>query len=130
MSQENVAVIQRMNAAFNAGDYDTFEALLDPEVEMVDHLPLPDIARTARGRGEVRAVLDAWKQGFTGFEEYVDVGDFVVCATRWRFVSRDEGIEMKWDGAEAWQLRNGKIIWGQVGFRDKASALEAGGLRE
>jgi hypothetical protein len=91
------------------------------------------VLQTARGPGEVRAVLDAWKQGFTGFEghvgEYVDVGDFVVCATKWRFVSRDEGIEMKWDGAEVWQLRDGKVIWGQVGFRDKGSALEAVGLR-
>ena len=82
MSQENVEVIQRMNAAFNAGNYDAFVSLLDPEVEIVDHLPLPDVAQTARGPGEVRAVLDAWKQGFTGFEghvgEYVDVGDFVV----------------------------------------------------
>ena len=36
---------------------------------------------------------------------------------------------MKWDGAEVWQLRDGKVIWGQVGFRDKGSALEAVGLR-
>jgi hypothetical protein len=53
----------------------------------------------------------------------------VVCATKWRLVSREEGIEMNWHGAEAWQLRGGKVIWGHVGSRDKA-ALEAVGLRE
>jgi ketosteroid isomerase-like protein len=134
VSRKNIEVIQRMNAAFNAGDYDALEGLLDPNVEMVDHLPLPDVAQTVRGPGEVRAVLDAWQRGFTGFEghveEYVDVGEFVVCTTKWRFVSREEGIEIKWDGAEAWQLRDGKVIWGHVGLRDKAAALEAVGLRE
>ena len=123
-----------LNAAFNSGEYDAMLELYDPEAEFVDHMPLPDAASSVRGREELRAVLDAWRDGFRGFEayviEYVDLGDFVVCVTRWRFVSTDEGVEMEWSGAEAWQVRDGKAVWGQAGFRDKDAALEAVGRRE
>lgn len=99
MSEDNIEVIRKANAAFNSGDYDSLVALFDPEVEFVDHLPLPDAAQPARGPDELRALLDAWGQGFVGFEadvkEYVDLGDFVVAVTRWRFVSRAERIELQ-----------------------------------
>jgi ketosteroid isomerase-like protein len=134
MSQENVDLIRRMNAAFNAGEYDVMAEHFDSAAEFVDHMPLPDVASSVRGRDELRTVLEAWSEGFRGFEgnvvEYVERGDFVVCVTNWRFVSRDEGIEMQWSGAEAWQVRDGKVVWGQAGFRDKDAALEAVGLRE
>jgi len=129
VSEEAVQVVRLMNAAFNAGDYDAMSAFYDREAEFVDHMPLPDAAQAAHGPVEIRAVLDAWAEGFTAFEghveEYLDLDDFVVCTTRWRFVSRDEGIELDWKGAEAWQLRRGKIVWGQAGFRDKQAAVEA-----
>ena len=85
---ESVGVIRSANAAFNAGDYDELMSLFDPEIEFVDHLPLPDVAQAAHGTDAVRAVLEAWTHGFAGFqadvEEYVDLGEFVVCVTRWR----------------------------------------------
>jgi hypothetical protein len=55
----------------------------------------------------------------------VDLGDFVVCVTKWKFVSRDKGIEMEWPGAEAYQIRDGKIVWSESGFRDRDAALDA-----
>jgi ketosteroid isomerase-like protein len=129
MSEKAVDIIRRANAAFNTGDSDALLALFDPEIEFVDHLPLPDFAQAARGTDEIRTILGAWREGFVGFEadvqEYVDLGDFVVCATRWHFASRDGGIELDWNGAEAWQLRDGKIVWGQAGFLDKRSAINA-----
>ena len=57
--------------------------------------------------------------------EYVDLGDYVVCSTRWKFKSRDDGIELDWTGAEAHQLRDGKLVWTASGFRDKAAAIRA-----
>jgi ketosteroid isomerase-like protein len=129
VSEEPVEIVRRMNAAFNAGDYDALTTFFAPDAEFVDRMPLPDVAHAAHGPMEMRAVLDAWTEGFTAFEghveEYVDLDDFVVCATRWRFVSRDEDIELEWKGAEAWQLRRGKVVWGQAGFRDKQAAIEA-----
>jgi len=92
MSRENVDVVREMNAAFNAGAYDTFAEFFHPDAEFVDHLPLPDMPASARGREEVRATMDAWREGFSGFQahvaEYVDLGDFVVAVTRWRFCLR------------------------------------------
>ena len=129
VSSSDVEVIRRLNAAFNAGDYEAFQRLLDRDVEFVDHLPLPDVAQEARGVEEVRTVLEQWREGFSGFraevEEYIDCGDHVVCATRWRFVSRDRGIEMDWRGAEAHQVRDGKLVWSAVGFRDVQAAIDA-----
>ena len=129
MSEEPVEVIRRSNRAFNAGDYDAMVALLDREVEFVDHLPLPDVAHTGRGAEEVKAVLSAWRQGFVGFqaevEEYLGLGEFVVCTTRWRFRSQGEGIELEWRGAEAYEVLEGKVVWAQVGFTDRGAAIEA-----
>ena len=129
MSEEAVDIIRRANAAFNSGDQEGMRALLHPEMEFVDDMPLPDVAQRAHGQGEMLALIAAWAEGFVGFQadihEYTDLGQFVVCTTNWHFVSRDEGIELEWRGAEAWETRDGKIIWGQAGCRDKQSAIEA-----
>src|SRR5436190_1122554 len=114
MSQENVEVVRQWNAAFNRSDYDSFACFLHPEVEFIDHMPLPDVEQSARGAEELRAVLEQWREGFSGFqadvEEYVDTGDYVICATRWKFVSRDEAINLEWRGAEAHELIDGRIV--------------------
>ena len=129
MSQENIDLMRRLNAAFNAREYSVLEGYIDPEAEFTDHLPLPDVARSAHGRDEVLTVLDAWSHGFQGLEahvvEYVDLGEFVVTVTKWKFVSRDKGIESEWPGVEAYQIREGKVVWNEAGFRDKDAALNA-----
>jgi len=129
MSRENVDVVREMNAAFNAGAYDTFAEFFHPDAEFVDHLPLPEMPASARGREEVRATMDAWREGFSGFQahvaEYVDLGDFVVAVTRWRFVSADRGVDTSWKGAEAWQLRHDRVPPTEVSERgdNSGSAL-------
>jgi ketosteroid isomerase-like protein len=125
----NVDVIRRLNVAFNANDLDALQSLLDPNVEFVDHLPLPDIQAAARGVEEVTSVLEHWRAGSASFQaevvDYLDLGAYVVCSTRWKFQSRDEGIEIDWPGAEAYQVRDGKLVWSAVGFRDAAAAIKA-----
>lgn len=125
----SVEVIRRLNAAFNANDVDTFQSLLDPAVEFVDHLPLPDVQASAVGVEELTSVLEHGRDGFTSFKaevvEYVDLGEYVVCTTRWRFRSRDDALELDWVGAEAHQVRDGKLVWSAAGFRDSAAAIRA-----
>lgn len=125
----SVDVIRRLNAAFNAGDSDAFASLLASDVEFVDHLPLPDVAQEGRGVDELTTVLEQWREGFSGFRaevaEYIDLDDYVVCSTRWCFTSRDEGIQLDWSGAEAHQVRDGKVVWSAVGFRDTRAAIQA-----
>lgn len=125
----NVDVIRHLNAAFNAGDSEAFQSLLDPDVEFLDHMPLPDVAQEAHGVAETMKVLEHWHAGFSGFradvEDYIDLDDYVVCSTRWRFTSRDEGIDLEWRGAEAHQVHAGKVVWSAVGFRDVRAAIQA-----
>lgn len=125
----NVDVIRRLNAAFNDNDVATFLSLLDAEVEFVDHLPLPDGQASARGADELSSLVEHWREGFASFNaeviEYLDLGDYVVCSTRWRFTSRDDAIELDWLGAEAHQIRDGKLVWSAAGFRDAAAAVQA-----
>jgi ketosteroid isomerase-like protein len=129
VSQKNVEIVRRWNAAFNRGDYEAFAQFLHPEVEFVDHMPLPDATASGHGADELRAVLEQWREGFAGFqaevEEYIDLGSYVVCLTRWSFISRGEEIELEWRGAEAHELRDGKVLWSAAGFRDRAAALDA-----
>jgi SnoaL-like domain len=95
---ETLAVVRRLNAAFNAGDRNGFAELLDHAVEFVDHMPRPDVQATAHCADQLRSVLDHWREGFSGFHaevlEYLDVDDYVVCSTRWTFKSRDQEIEL------------------------------------
>lgn len=125
----NVDVVRRLNSAFNAGDWDAFASLVSPDVEFVDHLPLPDVQQSTRGADEMLSVLEHWREGFAAFQadilEYVDLGEYVVCATRWRFSSRDQAIELTWIGAEAHQLRAGKLVWSAAGFPDATAARQA-----
>jgi len=125
----NVDVIRRLNVAFNAGDLDALQSLLSPDVEFVDHLPLPDAAQEAHGVDEVTNVLGQWREGFSGFRaevgEYIDLDDYVVCSTHWRFTSKDGEIELDWHGAEAHQVHRGKLIWSAGGFRDVQAAIQA-----
>jgi hypothetical protein len=37
---------------------------------------------------------------------------------------------MEWPGAEAYQIRDGKIVWSESGFRDKDAALDAAAQRK
>jgi ketosteroid isomerase-like protein len=134
VSEENVDLIRRLNAVFNAGDYDAMADFFAPDAELADATPLPDAPSSGRGHEALRTMLNAWTEGFSGFEadilESIDLDPFVVCLTRWRFVSADSGIETTWTGAEAYEIREGKVVWGQAGFRDKEAAIAALRARE
>lgn len=87
------------------------------------------MAHQAVGIDEVMSVLEHWREGFGGFRaevaESIDLGDYVVCSTRWRFTSKDGGIELDWRGAEAHQVLAGKLVWSAAGFRDVQAAIQA-----
>jgi ketosteroid isomerase-like protein len=129
MSEAEVAVIRAMNAAFNAGRDEEMLSMWAPDADFSDHLPLPDVPPSLRGTDQMRSVLARWREGFKVFrgevEEYVDLGEYVVAVTNWRFVSAGEEIETLWPGAEAWQVRDGKVVWGRTGFLDRDAAVRA-----
>src|SRR4051794_6797914 len=102
MSEAEVAVIRAMNAAFNAGRDEEMLQMWDPDADFTDHIPLPDVPPSLRGWDELRPVLERWREGFKVFrgetEQYVDLGEYVVAVTNWRFVSAGEEIETCWRG--------------------------------
>ena len=132
MSQENVEVVRRMNAAFNSGDLDAAFDFYDPAAVWHSRTDEPDTG-AYHGREAIREMADMWRGMFDDFQIHLDdcveaQGCVVTCgwvAGR----GRDSGAEVR--DAYAWVIRlhAGKLteIWE---YRDRAEALEAVGLRE
>jgi ketosteroid isomerase-like protein len=134
MSQENVEVVRRANAAFNSGDGEGFVAALAPDAELQDLANAPDQASVVKGRAAIRDVWDLWTGAFDEFhaniEEYVDVGDFVICAVHWRGQGKGSGMLVDLHQFDVFELHEGQVVRATLGFRSKPEALEAAGLSE
>ncbi len=131
MSQENVEIVRRAFAAWNAGDMDALRELHDPEV--ISRAPKswpapgPFVGREAvmRQFEQSRQTWDA--DALEPISDFVDAGDRVLVRFVWHGVGQgpEANIEMTWVGT----VRKGKIFNIEF-FFDRAEALEAAGLRE
>jgi ketosteroid isomerase-like protein len=94
----------------------------------------PDQASVVKGRAAIEEVGKLWGAAFDEFsadiEEYIDAGDFVICALRWHGQGKASGASIDLRQFDVYELREGQIVRGTLGFRTKAEALEAAGLRE
>jgi ketosteroid isomerase-like protein len=133
MSQENVKVVQRCLAAFNAHDVTAWSSLLDSEFELVDHMAAVG-EDVVSGIEATRRQLEGWFDAFPDFraetEEFIEAGDRVVCVTRWRGTGAASGLLYDQAAAEVFTVREGKIVHAELGFDNRASALKAVGLEE
>ena len=88
MSQEAVETILRGYRAFTAGDLDTIERLLDPEVEWVG---MGEVAAIA-DRGDVLEILrDRFAEQYrVTVDRCIGVGDEVVVSMRFSRIELDE----------------------------------------
>ena len=134
MSQENVEVVRRANAAFNRGDAMVSVEVWASDAELRDLANAPDQASVVRGRDAIQAVGNLWTAAFDEFsadiEEYIDAGDFVICAARWHGQGKASGASIDLHQFDVYELREGQIVRGTLGFRTKAEAMEAAGLRD
>ena len=133
MSQENVETLRAMMAAFNRRDFDDFVRYADPEVELHPGITELDVNSRCRGRHEFRqfaeTITDAWETYVVEPEEIIEVPDGRVLAVeRWRARGR-QGINFDFLLGDVYTFRDGLIVRID-GFRDRAEALEAVGLRE
>jgi uncharacterized protein len=132
MSRENVEIVRRMVAAWNAGDIDGWLELCAPGIEVV--FP-PDVPEPGpfHGRDELRAwaegFMAAWEDFQAEIQQAVQAGERVVVALYYRGHGRDTGIEIEQTDWHVFTIRDGKIThWRNYGTQ--ADALEAVGLSE
>jgi ketosteroid isomerase-like protein len=128
VSQENVEAARRCIEAYCRSDYDEASAYLAPDVvwEVGQELP-------ARGPAAVRDVWrrwDAeWEELETVAEEFIDAGDQLVVAVRYRGRGRVSGVEVHDKLFEVHTLRDGRCIR-KIEFPTRSEALAAVGLSE
>ncbi|MDQ3102365.1 MAG: nuclear transport factor 2 family protein [Actinomycetota bacterium] len=134
MSEENVEIIRRSNAAFNRGDV---PATLEPysrEIEWRDLQHPPDSPELVRGIEAVERILSGWLDAFPDLRadvsEFIDAGDIVVCVINWRGSGKGSGTPVDEVTAETFEVRHGEIVRATFGYRSKEEALEAARLRE
>jgi ketosteroid isomerase-like protein len=130
MSQENVEIVRQVVDAYNARDTDRFLGLIDPEIEFRSVFE----RKIYRGLAEMvqyREDLDATLEEFHSEDDrFLDAGgDRVVYLYRVVGRGTGSGVPVNRENAILWQLRNGKLLKGEV-YLDQGQALEAVGLSE
>ena len=134
MSQENAEIVRRINAAFNRGDYNRFADNLHPEIEFRDYAHAADAPETLKGPQALLSLLSEWGESFDDLRaeisEYVDVGEHVVCVTRWTGKGKASDVAVDVSQVDVYELREGKVVRATLAYPDKTTALEAVGLRE
>jgi phage terminase small subunit len=78
----------------------------------------------------VEQVDEMWEDFQIEPEEFIDAGDNVFVASRMSGRGRGSGVEVEMRAFAIWTLREGKVSRIAAGYRDRAEALEAAGLRE
>jgi ketosteroid isomerase-like protein len=136
MSQENVEVLRRANAAFNRGDIEGFLEFVADDIEIEDSKPAPDVPPVAKGKDAIRAFLTAWTDAFSGgftgeIVEYLDLDEHhVACVVRYSGNEPRSGMQVDLKTVDIWEIRGGRLLRGKVSFPDRDSALRSMGLSE
>jgi ketosteroid isomerase-like protein len=131
LSESNAETLRGANEAFNRGDVEGFLEFCTDDVEIEDLNNAPDLPSVARGIDEVRETLVAWVNAFEDFRgeiaEYIEVGDNVACITDYRGTNRSSGLTVHHRLVDVWKVRDGKLVRGTLGYRDRESALTKAG---
>jgi ketosteroid isomerase-like protein len=133
MSKENLNVVRAVFDAQRRRDWQAFPTLYDPNIEWEDVTGLWGDWGTQRGFSAVR---DAWRDWFEAFEhvefwieDTIEAGDEVIVSLRSRGRGRESGVMVDQRLHSVWTVRGGRVVRVR-GYREKAEALEAVGLRE
>jgi ketosteroid isomerase-like protein len=133
MSQENVETIQRVYDAFNRHDLDHAAQQLHPDCELYPALVGPGQRSQYLGRDAAREffelISDVWETMAVEAKRIIELPEGRILAVEnWHIRGRD-GIEIDTELTDLYAFRDGLIIRVD-GFRDRAKAFEATGLRE
>jgi ketosteroid isomerase-like protein len=129
MSQENVEIVKRLMASFNAGDMDAVARLCDPAAEWRDLSHTPDTPEVLMGVDAILAASGPWVQVFDEFGaevyEYIDARHWVVCDTSWSGKGRGSTVGVDIRQAEAYEVREAEVARAVLAYPDAAFALQA-----
>jgi len=129
MSQRNVELLRRAAELLNVGDWEAVIELYHPDaqVEFRDLPPSPDVPAVLRGREAIRRVVAHWTAPYDAFgaevSEYIDADPWVVCDTNSHARAEAEGGSVDIRFADAYEVRDGKIVHAILGYRDVAAAI-------
>jgi ketosteroid isomerase-like protein len=128
MSDANLALIRRLNEAFNRGDFDSLEEFFHEDVEFQDLESGPDMQESVVGIPALQKILRQWLDVFDDFEgeleEASEVGDdHVLCAVTYRGLGKESGLSVETRVIDLHTFRGGKIARMVSGFRSREAAL-------
>jgi ketosteroid isomerase-like protein len=138
MSDENVELVRRWIACFNAEDGDALTALVHPDIEWRDQMHAPDVPEVVHGIDALKQLAAQWEAAYDSLTvevlDYIDADPWVICASRWEARTKD-GMAVEVRSADAHEVVDGKIkrTWG--GYPDLQAAqaalgAAAGGQRQ
>ena len=135
MSQEKVEVVRRCYESdfWTNRDFSVAPDLAHPDVvlDLSRNIFNPGVYQGLDGlRRFVEQVDEMWEDFQIEPEELIDGGDQVVAAVRMSGRGRGSGVEAEMQVFAVWTLREGKVSRMTGGYRDRAEALEAAGLKE
>jgi ketosteroid isomerase-like protein len=129
VSQQNVEIAVLVNAALNRGDMEAVLQFYAPDAELRDLHSAPDQPLTVSGIDAIRRVLIDWTAAFDAFradvDEYIDAGDAVILAVRWRGEGKESGVAIDNAQYDVLEFRDGKVVRAVLGYRSRDEALEA-----
>ena len=139
MSQENVEIVRRLVEAWNRNEQGRVVPLervipfLDPGVIFDATRRIID-PKTYAGIEGIRAMLaerdEVWGEFRMEPAEFVDAGDRVVVIGRRVGKGRGSGVDVNQPMADVFTLHGGRVVRCEIGYSDRAEALEAAGLSE
>jgi uncharacterized protein len=133
MSEVNVEIVRRLIEAWNSNEPDGAIAIVDPGV-VIDATRRRVNPKTYTGMQGMRRMLadrdEVWGEFRMEPDEVRDAGDRVVAIGRWVGKGKGSGIEVQQPVADVFTLHDGRVMRLELGFTDRAEALEAAGLRE
>jgi ketosteroid isomerase-like protein len=131
MSQHNVDIVERLMAAVNRRDIDTFAGLTTADFEWFPVFAARVEGGVFRGREGIetflREVDETWEEFLPVPEEYRDLGDRVLGLGRLKTRGRGSGVPIDSPWAGIYDFRGGQISRIRT-YLDHGEALRAAGL--
>jgi ketosteroid isomerase-like protein len=132
MSQENVAIVEAVFAAYMRGDDSALRTLVAADVVISTRPDQPDV-RDHHGHEGLLSMsaewLEAWDEHVFEAGRITDRGDVVFVQTRESGRGRTSGVPMKLESTFVFTLSRGKVTALQI-FSSEREALEVVGLAE